>query len=122
MNTNKLYLLVLTLGALVLSVLITACGFRPTPTPVLTPTPSPTLAPSPLPANGSISGRVWDDLCTVAGGTGGDQHRPPGGHQTLRNEAVPRYTVFASDPAREPAKCLSQNIFRRFLGPMHLPW
>ena len=73
MNTNKLHFLVLTLGALALSVLIGACGFWPTPTPLPTPTPSP------LPADGSISGRVWDDLCTVAGGIGGAPLTPSAG-------------------------------------------
>ena len=75
MNTNRLHFLVLTLAALALSVLAAACGYRPTPAPPSTPT----LEPSPPPANASISGRIWDDLCTITGDTGGALVTPSAG-------------------------------------------
>ena len=76
MNSTRLRFLVPTLAALVLSAFVAACGTKPTPTPVSTPTLEPSPAP---PANASISGRIWGDLCTVTGGTGGAAVAPSAG-------------------------------------------
>ena len=84
MNANKLHLTVFTVVALTLLVLAGAFGLvvgraqtpqaKPTPAPiapVVTVAP-PTLEPVDelIPGSASISGRVWHDLCAVAGGEG----------------------------------------------------
>jgi len=85
MNTKKV-LIALTLVVLTLGVLAGAFGLlsgraqgpRVTPTSVFTPiAPTPTQGIVPEPA--SISGRVWHDLCAVAGGEGGTAITPSAG-------------------------------------------
>jgi hypothetical protein len=46
------------------------------------------------------------------------RHHPPPA-KSLQTRTVRRYTLSASDPADESGKCLSQQHYLRFPGPMH---
>jgi len=85
MNTKKLRLVAFTVAALTLLVLAGTFGLvvgraqtpqaKPTPAPIapIVTVPPPTQEPVDelIPESASISGRVWHDLCAVAGGEGG---------------------------------------------------
>ncbi len=96
MNTKKLSLTTVLAAVLIVSTLIGVFGLMigraqaPRPRLTLVPTmvlahATPTATEAPVSATASISGRVWHDLCAVAGGEGGVPLTPSAGCAPARD-------------------------------------